>query len=178
MLRSCEHPASALRFARYLAAREKGLKVFEKYGFVPVADADLWENDDPVITLLAGAMLRPAIEETIRLRKQQDSAPGTISINYNGCGVLVSQMKAWGTPDAFFALRRELTSTSRLEKSEPDGKKINDLFLDRNEVSTNRLVLLVHKDNPKHIKTPARPDAKGMRDRRVGDEHKCHEGDG
>jgi molybdenum ABC transporter molybdate-binding protein len=104
VLRSSEHPASALRFARYLASRDKGMPVFAKYSFVPVDDADMWEDDDPAINLLVGAMLRPAIEETIRGFEQREGlAPGTITINYNGCGILVSQMKAGDRPDAFFA---------------------------------------------------------------------------
>ena len=47
VIRTCNNPASALRFARFLAARDQGLKLFEKHGFVPVPDGDLW-SDGPV----------------------------------------------------------------------------------------------------------------------------------
>jgi molybdenum ABC transporter molybdate-binding protein len=172
VLRSSEHPASALRFARYLSSREKGMPIFEKYGFVPVADADLWEDDNPTINLLVGAMLKPAVEETIRSFEQREGlAPGTITINYNGCGVLVSQMKAGERPDAFFACDAKYFDEP-LEKEDPDGKKVKDLFLNQNNISTNRLVLLVHKGNPKHIKSLRDLTRKGMRIG-VGDEHKC-----
>ena len=37
-------PTAALQFARYLTARDRGQKVFQKYFYEPLADADVWED--------------------------------------------------------------------------------------------------------------------------------------
>src|SRR5439155_24318026 len=103
VLHSCDRPASALHFARYLAARDKGLRIFADKGYQPV-DGDLWEGGEPILTLYAGAMLRPAIEETIDAFAEREGIPrGNIRCIYNGCGILVSQMKTGQRPDAYFA---------------------------------------------------------------------------
>ena len=46
---TCNNPAAALRFARFLAARDRGLPVFAKHHFTPVPDAiyrfvDVWKQ--------------------------------------------------------------------------------------------------------------------------------------
>jgi molybdate transport system substrate-binding protein len=38
------HPAAALRLARYLTARDRGQRVFEKYFYQPLEDADVWKE--------------------------------------------------------------------------------------------------------------------------------------
>src|SRR5258706_487443 len=63
VLKCSQQPAAALRFARYLGARDKGLIEFAKFGYTPV-EGDLW-SAAPALNLFAGAMLRPAIEDTI-----------------------------------------------------------------------------------------------------------------
>jgi len=138
VLAGCRQPAAALRFARFLAARDRGLPEFEKNGF-EVADGDPWE-EKPEVVLYAGAMLRPAVEQTV---KDFESREGVRVVTvYNGCGILVSQMRARGErPDAYFAC----------DKSFMD--MVSDLFVDGEDISTNRLVILVHKGNPHGIKT-------------------------
>ncbi len=191
VLRSCEHPASALRFARYLSARDQGLTVFPRHGFVPIPDGDLWADGEPVIHMHAGAMLRPAIERTIRDFEGREGLPvGSIRINYNGCGILVSQMKAGERPDAFFACdakyldepiekedREDEKKDEKKEEKKEDRpvkkvKKVRDLFLDSMEISTNKLVIMVHKGNPNQIHSIRDLTRKGMKVG-VGHEHKC-----
>jgi ABC-type molybdate transport system substrate-binding protein len=159
-----------LRFARYLSARDQGLKVFDRYGFRPIPDGDLWEDGDPIIHLHVGAMLKPAIQRTLRNFEQREGlSPGRIRTIYDGCGVLVSQMKAGARPDAFFACDAKYLD----EPLEKDGKlKVKDIFLDSTEISTNRLVLMVHKGNPKNIRSLRDLTRKGLQVG-VGDEHKC-----
>ena len=41
------HPAAALRLARYLTARDRGQKVFEKYYYQPLEDAAVWKEGTP-----------------------------------------------------------------------------------------------------------------------------------
>jgi molybdate transport system substrate-binding protein len=43
VLRSSRQPAEALRFARYLSARDKGLEVFQRHHYT-IVDGDVWTN--------------------------------------------------------------------------------------------------------------------------------------
>src|SRR5207247_1416906 len=70
ILKSSTHPAAALRFARYLAAPDRGGLEFAKGGYEP-AGGDSWE-ETPMITLFGGAMLRPAIESTIKAFERRE----------------------------------------------------------------------------------------------------------
>jgi len=135
VLKSSPNATAALRFARYLGARDKGLKEIERNGFKPV-DGDVWK-DTPELRLMAGAMLRPAIEETITAFEKREGCK--VTRVYNGCGILVAQMRAGQHPDAYFACDVSFM------------QQVSDLFLDSSEISTNQLVILVRKGNPKNI---------------------------
>jgi molybdate transport system substrate-binding protein len=63
VLSSSKLPSDALHFARYIAASDRGLQRYKKHGFT-VAAGDEWK-DVPELSVYAGSMLRPAIEETI-----------------------------------------------------------------------------------------------------------------
>ncbi|GIW81397.1 MAG: hypothetical protein KatS3mg105_3204 [Gemmatales bacterium] len=156
VLRFTKSPPDALRFARYLTS-EKGLPIFEKYGF-KVVEGDQWAVT-PELKLFAGAMLRPAIQETIREFEKREGVK--VTTVYNGCGILVAQMRTKGErPDAYFACE-----TSFMQK-------VSDLFLDPTDVSQNRLVIVVPKGNPKNIKTLEDLARPGLRIG-VGHEQKC-----
>jgi len=134
VLRSTTQPQAALHFARFLAARNRGLQHFARAGFHTV-DGDLWPEDDkrPELRLLAGAMLRPAIEETITAFEEREGVK--VTRVYNGCGILVAQMKAGQHPDAYFACDKSFL------------KEVSDLFFDAVDVSTNQLVIAVRRDS-------------------------------
>src|SRR5262249_31142532 len=57
-------PTQALRFARYVAAKDRGLEHLKKLGFETTTRADAWAST-PELVFYAGAMLRPAIEKTV-----------------------------------------------------------------------------------------------------------------
>jgi ABC-type molybdate transport system substrate-binding protein len=126
-----------LRFARFLAARDRGLPHFQESGFETV-DGDPWD-ERPALVLYAGAMLRPAVEQTVRDFEKREGA--RVDTKYNGCGILVADMRSGQRPDAYFAC----------DKSFMD--MVGDLFVDGEDVSTNRLVILVEKGNPHGIET-------------------------
>ncbi|MEY3172203.1 MAG: hypothetical protein RLZZ436_116 [Planctomycetota bacterium] len=128
-------PAAALHFARYLAARDRGLEEYQRQGFTTAA-GDVWA-DVPELTLYAGSMLRPAIEDTLVRFEAREGV--RISRTYNGCGILVAQMKAGQHPDAYFACDVEFM------------KQMQELFPAPINVSENQLVILVHKGNPLNI---------------------------
>ncbi len=102
---SCPQPAAALRFARFLAAPEKGGPVFSQHGFAP-ADGDRWAAK-PELILYSGGVNRLAIEKL--LRQFADREGVNVTTVFNGCGVLCATMKAMGTnagarfPDAYYA---------------------------------------------------------------------------
>ncbi len=135
VLSSSTDPAAAIKFARYVTAADKGLVVFKKNGYTVVA-GDRW-TEFPEVRVLAGAMLRPAIDETLTAFEQREGC--RITRVYNGCGILVAQMKAGERPDAYFAC-----DTSFM-------REVTDLFIDPAEVSINHLVIVVPRGNPHHV---------------------------
>ena len=84
-------------------------------------------------------MLRPAIDDTVTKFEQREGV--RVNRVYNGCGILVAQMKAGQHPDAYFACDTEFM------------QQVPDLFPEPIDVSQNELVILVQKGNPKNIKT-------------------------
>jgi molybdenum ABC transporter molybdate-binding protein len=138
LLKKSPQPTAALRFARYLAARDRGLPQFEKEGFTPV-EGDRWAAT-PQLLLFAGAMLRPAVEETIAAFEEREGVE--VTRVYNGCGILVAQMTTnHQSPDAYFACDQSFLT------------QVKDLFLDPATISSNQLVIFVHKGNPHHIES-------------------------
>jgi molybdenum ABC transporter molybdate-binding protein len=137
VVRSSGHPTAALRFARFLAAADQGGKVFAEHGYTP-ANGDPWE-ETPELKLFAGSMLRPATEKIIQAFEAREGVQ--VVRVYNGCGILVGQMRAdKNVPDAFFACDREFMD------------QVGDLFDTGTTVSANQLVILVHKGNKHGIK--------------------------
>jgi molybdenum ABC transporter molybdate-binding protein len=140
VLKSSEQPAAALKFARYLSARDKGLIEFTKFGYT-AEEGDLW-SQSPTLNIFAGAMLRPAIEETIKQFELREGCK--VTRVYNGCGILVGEMKDvvnHNMPDAYFSCDTSFMT------------QVKDLFLTTTDISSNQLVILVPKANPHHIKT-------------------------
>jgi len=122
------------------------------------AEGDPWA-ETPEIRLFSGAMLQPAIKETIKDFEEREGVK-VITV-YNGCGILVAQMKAADkAPDAYFAC-----DTSFM-------KEVHDLFLDPVEVSMNQLVIMVPKGNPHNIRSLKDLGKPGLRVG-VGHEKQC-----
>ncbi len=135
VLKASKQPTEALRFCRYLTAKDKGLPVFKAEGY-EIIDGDVWAKV-PDILLFSGAMLRPAIQDTIKAFEKREGV--TITPVYNGCGVLVSQMKAGEKPDAYFSCDVKFM------------KMVEERFLESTLVSANEMVILTEKGNPKGI---------------------------
>ncbi len=156
VLRSSRQPQQALHFARYMAARDKGLKRYQEFGFQP-AEGDTW-SEKPEITLYAGSMLRPAIEATITAFEQREGV--RVTRVYNGCGILVAQMQAGHVPDAYFACDVEFMN------------QVRENFAAAEDVSQNELVILVKKGNPHNIRSLKDLTRPGLRVG-VGHEKQC-----
>jgi ABC-type molybdate transport system substrate-binding protein len=156
VLASSRRPQQAIHFARYMAARDKGLARYREFGFQTV-EGDAW-SERPEITLYAGSMLRPAIEDAIVRFEEREGIE--VTRVYNGCGILVAQMKAGQTPDAYFACDVEFM------------KQVQDLFPDAEDISQNELVILVKKGNPLGIQSLRDLTKPGLRVG-VGHEKQC-----
>jgi molybdenum ABC transporter molybdate-binding protein len=147
VLAGSKQPQAALHFARFVAARDRGLKNYEAHGF-QVVNGDVW-SEVPELSIFAGSMLRPAIEESLVDFEKREGV--RVTRVYNGCGILVAQMKAGQHPDAYFACDQEFM------------KQVPDLFPKPVDVSTNQLVILVQKGNPLGIESLRDLGKKGVR---------------
>ncbi|MGH7140353.1 MAG: substrate-binding domain-containing protein, partial [Pirellulales bacterium] len=156
LLKSSTRPRAAVHFARYLSARDKGLPRYREFGFEPV-EGDPW-TEQPELTLYAGSMLRPAIEETITEFERREGVK--VTRVYNGCGILVAQMKAGEIPDAYFACDTEFMN------------QVKEIFPSPESVSQNELVILVQKGNPHGIKSLQDLSKPGLRVG-IGHEKQC-----
>jgi molybdenum ABC transporter molybdate-binding protein len=156
VLTSSHQTRQAMRFARYLAARDRGLARYREFGFQPV-DGDAW-SEQPEITLYSGSMLRPAIEATITDFERREGV--RVTRVYNGCGILVAQMKVGQVPDAYFACDLEFMN------------QVRGFFPDVRDVSRNELVILVKKGNPLGIRTLRDLAREGLRVG-IGHEKQC-----
>lgn len=136
-------PTTALRFARYVAARDRGLKRFAANHFNAI-EGDLW-SQTPELTFYAGAVNRQALEPAVRRFEQREGV--TVNMVFNGCGVLTAQMRAIhqnhdsGFPDTYMACDIHYLKT------------VNDWFQDAVNVSDTDIVMVVQKGNPKNIRT-------------------------
>lgn len=137
VLKQSRQPAAALRFARYLGARDKGLTQFKQFHYEPV-EGDEWA-ERPEIVLFSGAMLRPGIEKTLKEFEEREGCRFTTV--FNGCGILTAQMRAGQRPDAYFSC-----DTSFM-------KSVADLYLNPMDVVDNHLMIIVQKGNPQNIQT-------------------------
>jgi len=135
VLTSCKRPAKALQLARYLAARDRGGLVFEAMGYPPV-NGDVWA-EHPKVTFFSGGVNRMAIQDT--LKEFQDREGVSITTVYNGCGILVAQMKAGEKPDAYFACDVSFMDS------------VTDMFMDSIDLSKTDIVIIVPEGNPKSI---------------------------
>lgn len=139
-------PAAALHFARYLTARDRGQRAFEKYHFQPIPDADVWQ-DEPALTLMAGAMLKPAIDTLLKQFEQREGAK--INTIYAGCGIHVAQMKAMKAgqnpaphfPDAYFACDVSFM------------RSVQQWFEASQTITRNDMVIAVAPGNPQHVRS-------------------------
>lgn len=143
VLTSSKDPTAALHFARYLTARDRGLKHFAATGFEPV-EGDKWA-DVPELTFFAGAVNRRALEPIVKRFEEREGV--RVNTVFNGCGILTGQMKSIqqnrqsGFPDMYMACDVYYLDA------------VADMFYDGVMVSNADIVIAVQKGNPKEIRT-------------------------
>ncbi len=135
LLRSSTQPSVALRFARFLAARDQGLRHFALAGF-SVAPGDLWTLR-PSVLLFSGAVNRSAIEPTLREFEEREGVE--ITRVYNGCGILTAQIHSGQKPDAYFACDVSFMDS------------VQSQFQPAVALAETSLVIITRKGNPSKI---------------------------
>ena len=135
--RNSEHSADALRFTRYLAASDRGQQGFAAQGYEPLPGKPFEAN--PKLLLFAGSMFNQAIEDRIRSFEAREGIE--VDRVYNGCGILVGQMRAGAEPDAYFACDQSFLDA------------VQSRFQPGRTVSSNPLVIAVADGNPLDIRT-------------------------
>lgn len=145
ILTACDKPQSALKFARYLIAPEKGGKTFTEMGF-KAHQGDAWQ-EKPEMVLYSGGVNRPAVEELLNQFAEREGI--TLTTVFNGCGILCASMQAMTNsanpkfPDAYYAC--DLCFVPPVAEHFPES-----VMLTETEIG-----ICVRKDNPKKIKTLA-----------------------
>ena len=147
VLKSTQQPAAALRFARYLTARDRGLREFAKAGF-DVVDGDAWAPT-PEVVLFSGGVNRLAVDETITAFEQREGC--RVTRVYNGCGILVAQIKAGQHPDAYLACDVSFVPP------------VQEWFGPSTTLSETDIVLLAPKGNPRQLRTVSDLAAPGLK---------------
>jgi molybdenum ABC transporter molybdate-binding protein len=144
VLASSQNPSAALRFARYLAAPEKGAVAFQKNGYQTV-DGDKWA-EIPEITFFCGSVNRRAVDAVIKAFQEREGV--RVNTVYNGCGILTAQMQTIrdqqqgsGFPDTYMACDRYYL------------ENVKDWFQEDVDVSDTEVVIAVPKGNPGHFQT-------------------------
>ncbi len=142
VIHQTKNPTAALRFGRYLAARDRGLKHFAAMGYQPV-DGDRWA-EVPELTFFAGSVNRRALGPIIEAFQRREGV--AVTTVFNGCGILTAQMRAMqknhesGFPDVYMACDVYYLQT------------VHELFQEAVNVSNTDIVIVVAKGNPKGIR--------------------------
>lgn len=147
VLKTSKNPTTALHFIRYLTARDKGMIVFKNLGYEPI-DGDIWE-ENPRLLFYSGGVNRVAVEKAIRAFEKREGVQ--VTTVYNGCGILVSQIKAGQRPDAYLTC-----DTSFMDQVEKQFTEIEN-------ISETKIVILVDKGNRNNIHSLADLTADGLK---------------
>ena len=143
VLKSSQQPTSALRFARYLTAADRGLLIFKKHGF-DVVEGDAWA-EAPEIVFFCGSVNRRAVEPIIDAFQKREGV--RVITSYDGCGTLTGKMRGLikdgspGFPDTYMACDVYYL------------QNVADLFQEAVNVSDTDIVIAVAKGNPLNIRS-------------------------
>ncbi len=135
VLNSSTQPSEALKFMRYVSSREFGNEVFSSMGYNPIA-GDKWD-EKPTILFFSGGVNRVAVEKTIQEFEVREGV--NIERVYNGCGILVAQIKAGQRPDAY--LTCDISFMDQVEEQ----------FVDITDISNTKILIAVKLGNPKNV---------------------------
>ncbi len=152
VLSSSRHPTEALRFARFLAASDRGQRVFEREGYSPVS-SDPWD-ERPQLTVYAGSVNKRVLDSVLESFAEREGVD--VNTVYNGCGILNAQLESIAAaddlyPDAYVPCDRYYL------------QEVADRFEGEQDVSSTPIVIVVAKGNPKNIFTLTDLHREGVR---------------
>ncbi|MCB1225540.1 MAG: substrate-binding domain-containing protein [Verrucomicrobiales bacterium] len=153
VLSACQQPATALAFARFLSAPERGNPLFAEAGFHPVP-GDSWAKV-PQIVLFSGGVNRTAIEPLVKAFAEREGLD--LTTVFNGCGILCASMKTMGGssnpkfPDVYYAC--DVCFVPPVAEQFPEAVMLTE----------TRIGIAVPKGNPKSIRTLADLGRPGLR---------------
>ncbi len=153
VLASAKSSAEALKFARYLAAPEKGGATFAQQGF-QVIGGDKWALK-PELILYSGGVNRPAIQDLVQEFANHEGI--SVTTVFNGCGILCAAMKTMKDstnpkfPDVYYAC--DVCFVPPVAEHFPEAVLLTEA----------EIVIAVPKGNPKNIKTLADLAQSGLR---------------
>jgi ABC-type molybdate transport system substrate-binding protein len=153
VLSVCSQSVQALRFARFLAAPEKGGVIFQQQGF-KLAGGDKW-TEKPELILYSGGVNRVAIEKLLHVFADREGV--SLTTVFNGCGILCATMKTMTDannpkfPDAYYAC--DICFVPPVAEQFPEA-----VILTETEIG-----VVVQKGNPKNVHTLADLAQPGLR---------------
>ncbi|MBK8091590.1 MAG: extracellular solute-binding protein [Verrucomicrobiaceae bacterium] len=153
VLASSADASSALRFARYLNAPEKGAAIFKKHHF-EATPGDAWALR-PDLILYSGGVNRLAIEGLLKKFATREGI--TVTTTFNGCGILCAAMKTMGDtsnpkyPDVYYAC--DVCFVPPVAKQFPEAVMLTEA----------EIIIAVPKGNPKGIHTLADLAREGLK---------------
>ncbi len=159
-----KQPSNALAFMSFVCDQEKGGAVLKKFGYSPALGPPLEKKASspktarPELVVYAGSMLRPAVEQSLDEFEKLENV--RITRVYNGCGILVGQMKVGVIPDIYFACDTTFMT------------QVQEKFGDPKNISNNQLMIIVKKGNPHAIAKLLDLGKDGLKVG-VGHEHQC-----
>lgn len=140
-------PAAALRLARFLASADRGAPVWRERGFEALPGDPFAAR--PRVALMGGAMLNAAVDETIEAFAEREGVD--VDRIYNGCGLLVAQMRTGAWPDAYFSCDVRFLDA------------VADAFEPGRVLTANPIVILTGPGNPLGIASLADLARDGLR---------------
>lgn len=153
ILTSAVSAAEALKFARYLAAPDRGGEEFKQQGF-QTAGGDKWALR-PELILYSGGINRPAIEKLVQDFATREGIE--VTTVFNGCGILCAAMKTMKDasnpkfPDVYYAC--DVCFVPPVAEHFPEAVLLTE----------SEIVIAVPKGNPKQVLTLADLARPGLR---------------
>jgi molybdate transport system substrate-binding protein len=147
VVETSKRPTSALRLARFMTARNEGLKIFEEHHY-DVVQGDVWPDGNPLaggkpeILVFAGGLNQEAVKATIAAFEKREGVD--VICRFEGCGALTGYMKPTGQgiaerPDVYFSCATAYMS------------RVEELFWEPVDVSQTDMVIAVAKGNKHQI---------------------------
>lgn len=137
VLKSTQKKQQAFHFLRYVSSTGKGLETFQEIGY-DIVQGDSWPGaGKPELVVFAGGLNRPAVQKTITEFEEDENVK--VIQKYNGCGVLVGEIRSGLVPDMYFAC-----DTTFMEQ-------VQDEFPEWTNVSGTDMVIIVNGEKASEL---------------------------